>query len=49
MLFFMIYPAMKITEWIDARFNLPKKLYTPFMLLTVLVLSLAVGLFLNFA
>ena len=47
MLFFMIYPAMKITEFIDKHFLLPKKMYTPLMLLLVVVLSLMVGLFLK--
>ncbi len=49
MLFFMIFPAMKITEWVDQRYPLPPKLYTPFMLTMVVMLSLAVGLFLKFA
>ena len=49
LLFFMIFPAMKITEWIDSKFVLPQKLYTPIMLLIVLFLSIAIGLFLKYA
>ncbi|WP_201353670.1 hypothetical protein [Hydrogenimonas urashimensis] len=49
MLFFMIFPAMKITEWIDTRFPIPRKLYTPVMLTIVVLLSLCIGLFLKFA
>ncbi|WP_300369383.1 hypothetical protein [Hydrogenimonas sp.] len=49
MLFFMIFPAMKITEWIDERYPIPKKLYTPVMLSIVVLLSICIGLFLKFA
>ncbi|WP_300369400.1 hypothetical protein [Hydrogenimonas sp.] len=49
MLFFMIFPAMKITEWIDERYPIPKKFYTPVMLSIVVLLSLCIGLFLKFA
>ena len=49
LLFFMIFPAMKITEWIDSHYPLPQKLYTPVMLLVVLFLSIAIGLFLKYA
>jgi len=28
MLFFMIFPAMKITEWINSKYQIPEKLYT---------------------
>jgi len=49
MLFFMIFPAMKITEWIDARYPIPKKFYTPVMLSIVVLLSLCIGLFLRYA
>ncbi|WP_353663102.1 hypothetical protein [Hydrogenimonas sp. SS33] len=49
MLFFMIYPAMKITEWIDAKIGIPDRWYKPVMLLTVLVLSLFIGVFLKYA
>lgn len=49
MLFFMIFPAMKITEWIDARYPIPKKYYTPVMLTVVVMLSLLIGIFLRYA
>jgi uncharacterized membrane protein YidH (DUF202 family) len=49
MLFFMIFPAMKITEWIDGRYAISKKFYTPVMLTIVVLLSVTVGIFLRFA
>jgi len=49
MLFFMIYPAMRITEWIDARYPIPEGYYKPVMLTMVVLLSLAIGLFLRFS
>ncbi|WP_457597119.1 hypothetical protein [Hydrogenimonas sp.] len=48
MLFFMIFPAMKITEWIDERYPIPQKWYKPVMLSIVVLLSLAIGLFLRY-
>ena len=49
MLFFMIFPAMKITEWIDARYPIPERYYKPIMLGIVILLSLALGIFLKYA
>ena len=49
MLFFMIFPAMKITEWIDARYPIPERYYKPVMLTIVVVLSLCIGIFLRYA
>jgi len=49
MLFFMIYPAMKITEWVDAKIGIPERWYKPTMLLMVVVLSLFIGVFLKYA
>ncbi|MEA3455585.1 MAG: hypothetical protein U9R26_03675 [Campylobacterota bacterium] len=49
MLIFMIYPAMKITEWIDSKIAIPEKWYNPLMFFILLLLSLAIGLFLRFA
>ncbi len=49
MLFFMIYPAMKITEWVDRKVGIPDKYYKPVMLSIVVILSLALGLFLRYA
>ena len=48
MLFFMIFPAMKITEWINSKYQIPEKLYTPFMLFVDLFLALLIGVFLKF-
>ncbi len=49
MLFFMIFPAMKIVEWIDSRHPIPEKLYTPLTIVIVILLSLSIGVFLKFA
>ncbi|WP_456452097.1 hypothetical protein [Hydrogenimonas sp.] len=49
MLFFMIFPAMKITEWLDARYGIPDRYYKPVMLAIVVLLSLCIGLFLRYA
>ena len=49
MLFFMIFPAMKITEWLDARYGIPDKYYKLVMLAIVVLLSLCIGLFLRYA
>jgi hypothetical protein len=49
MLMFMIFPAMKITEWIDSKVEIPEKWYNPLMLFVTLLLALAIGLFLRFA
>ncbi len=49
MLFFMIFPAMKITEWIDAKIGIPDRWYKPVMLSIVVLLSLGIGLFLKYA
>ena len=48
MLFFMIFPAMKITEWIDAKVGIPDRWYKPVMLSIVVLLSLGIGLFLKY-
>jgi UDP-N-acetylmuramyl pentapeptide phosphotransferase/UDP-N-acetylglucosamine-1-phosphate transferase len=49
MLFFMIYPAMKILEWIDERYPIPQRYYTPAMMGLVVLLSLMIGVFLRYA
>ena len=49
MLIFMIFPAMKITEWIDSKVEIPEKWYNPVMFAATLLLALAIGLFLRFA
>jgi len=47
MLFFMLFPAMKITEWIDHLRAVPQRYYMPLTIAVDLLLSLAVGLFLK--
>jgi len=49
MLFFMIFPAMKITAWIDDKKKIPKKWYNPIMFFITIALSLLIGVFLKFA
>jgi len=49
MLFFMIFPAMKIVEWIDSRYPIPERFYNPLTVVVVLLLSLCIGLFLKYA
>ncbi|MEA3491655.1 MAG: hypothetical protein U9R27_07110 [Campylobacterota bacterium] len=49
MLIFMIFPAMKITEWIDSKIPVPEKWYNPLMFFIILLLSLSIGLFLRYA
>jgi len=48
-LFFMLFPAIKITEWLDNHYNIPQKLYTPVTIFIDLFLSISVGIFLNYA
>ncbi len=49
MMFFMLFPAMKIVEWIDSRYPIPEKLNTPLTIFIVILLSLSIGIFLKFA
>ncbi len=49
MLVFMIFPAMKIVEWVESKITVPEKWHNPFLMLTVLFLSLCIGIFLRFA
>lgn len=49
MLIFMIFPAMKIVEWIEKRINVPEKWHNPLLLSMTAFLSLIIGLFLKFA
>ena len=49
MLVFMIFPAMKITEWIDSKVAFPEKWYNPLMFFITLLLALSIGIFLRFA
>jgi hypothetical protein len=49
MLVFMAFPAMKITEWIESKIDVPKKWHNPLLIGMVILLSLLVGIFLRFA
>ena len=49
MLMFMIFPAMKITQWIDKTITPLEKWYNPVMFFLTLLLSLLIGLFLRYA
>ncbi|BBG65239.1 hypothetical protein NNO_0536 [Hydrogenimonas sp.] len=49
MLFFMIFPAMKIVEWIDSRYPIPERFYNPLTIVIVVLLSISIGLFLKYA
>lgn len=49
MLFFMSFPAMKITAWVDSKKEIPEKLYNPAMFALTIFLSLMIGVFLKFA
>jgi len=48
LLFFMIYPAMKITEIVYKKFPFPHKYYNFVTILITVFLSLTVGVFLKF-
>ena len=49
MLVFMIFPAMKIVEWIEKRVEISDKWHNPLLFLVVIMLSIAIGLFLKLA
>ncbi|MGD9639511.1 MAG: hypothetical protein AB7U85_10750 [Alphaproteobacteria bacterium] len=49
MLLFMVFPAMKITEWLNKKFSLSKTWYNGLTFLFTVLLSLLVGIFLRFA
>ncbi|DAB40492.1 MAG TPA: hypothetical protein CFH81_04425 [Sulfurovum sp. UBA12169] len=49
MLLFMIFPAMKIAEWLNKKFSFPEKWYNILTFLLTVLLSLLVGIFLRFA
>jgi len=48
MFVFMIFPAMKIVEWIRTQTSFSQKTYDILQILVTIVLSLIVGLFLKF-
>lgn len=49
MLVFMVYPAMKIVDWIRSKTQLSEKSYDILQISTTVFLSLLIGLFLKFA
>jgi hypothetical protein len=49
MLVIMIFPAMKITEWIESKLDIPDRWHNPLMISLTVILSLAIGVFLRFA
>jgi len=49
MLIFMIFPAMKIVEWIEKRIEINEKWRNLLLISVVVMLSLSVGLFLSLA
>jgi tellurite resistance protein TehA-like permease len=49
MLIFMVFPAMKIVEWIEKRVEISDKWHNPLLLLVVALLSLSIGVFLKLA
>ena len=49
MLIFMIFPAMKIVEWLESKVDIPEKWHNPLLFFTTAFLSLLIGLFLQFA
>ena len=48
MLLFMVFPAMKIVEWIEKRREIPETWHNMLLFGMVMLLSLSIGLFLRF-
>ncbi len=48
MLLFMVFPAMKIVEWIEQQWTVPQRWHNPLLFFWVVALSLAIGVFLRF-
>jgi len=48
MLLFMAFPAIKIVEFLELKFNLPEKIKNILIILITIILSLLVGLFLKY-
>ena len=48
MLMFMAFPAMKIVEWMASKKGLSQKVQNILIVLLTIVLSLMVGIFLNY-
>jgi hypothetical protein len=49
MLIFMIYPAMKIVDWLETKITIAERWHNPLLISVVVALSLTVGLFLKLA
>ena len=48
MLLFMVFPAMKIVEWLEKRLTIHNTWHNPLLFVITLLLSLLIGLFLRF-
>ena len=48
MLMFMAFPAMKIVEWISSKKELSQQLQNVFIIILTIILSLIIGIFLNY-
>jgi hypothetical protein len=48
MLLFMIFPAMKIVEWVEYKITIKKKWHNALLFGVTTLLSLGIGLFLRF-
>jgi len=48
MLMFMAFPAMKIVEWISLKQKLSKKVQNNLTITLTVILSIMVGIFLNY-
>ncbi len=48
LLILMVYPAMKITEFIEKRTNVNEKIYNKLTVIITIVLSLIAGVLLHF-
>ena len=48
MLVIMIYPAMKIVEYADSKFDISESLYNKLTVITTIVLAILCGAFLRF-
>ena len=48
MLLFMVYPAMKIVEWLEERIAIPPRWHNALTFTIVILLSLLIGVFLRY-
>ncbi len=48
MLLFMVFPAMKIVEWLENQMTIRSTWHNPLLFFVTLMLSLLIGLFLRF-